>query len=442
MFTRPHKKSCCFDYYDVSTLNFKNILDFNKILEYNFSVFPSAALLGILCYLSVFDTAVGLHLKLNLRSVNMKESLYGELSVIGMRGCEDFTAQVDSYLKDWRRHDQEVSFVANTSCPRFGSGEAKGTLHQSLRGNDVYIICDVFNHGVTYNMYGMTVPMSPDDHFQDLKRIIGAIGGKARRISVIMPMLYEGRQHKRSGRESLDCALALQEIVNMGVTNIITFDAHDPRVQNAIPLSGFENVRSSYQMVKALLNTYDDIVIDPDNLMIISPDEGGMAKCMYYSSVMGIDLGMFYKRRDYSVIVNGKNPIVAHEYLGRSVEGKDVIVIDDMISSGDSVIDVAKQLKDKGAKRIFVFATFGLFCNGLENMDKGYADGIFTKIFTTNLVYRTPELLEREWYGEVNMCKYVAYIIDTLNHDRTISHLLDQSRKIHLKLDSYNKGKK
>ena len=372
----------------------------------------------------------------------MKESLYGELSVIGMRGCEDFTAQVDSYLKDWRRHDQEVSFVASTSCPRFGSGEAKGSLHQSLRGNDVYIICDVFNHGVTYNMYGMTVPMSPDDHFQDIKRIIGAIGGKARRISVIMPMLYEGRQHKRSGRESLDCALALQELVNMGVTNIITFDAHDPRVQNSIPLSGFENVRSSYQMIKALLNTYDDIKIDPDNLMIISPDEGGMAKCMYYSSVMGIDLGMFYKRRDYSVIVNGKNPIVAHEYLGRSVEGKDVIVIDDMISSGDSVIDVAKQIKEKGAKRIFVFATFGLFCNGLENMDKAYEEGIFTKIFTTNLVYRTPELLEREWYGEVNMCKYVAYIIDTLNHDRTISHLLDQSKKIHIKLDEYGKKSK
>ena len=256
-----------------------------------------------------------------------------------------------------------------------------------------------------------------------------------------MPMLYEGRQHKRSSRESLDCALALQELVNMGVTNIITFDAHDPRVQNAIPLSGFENVRTSYQMIKALLNTYDDINIDPDNLMIISPDEGGMVKCMYYSSVMGIDLGTFYKRRDYSVIINGKNPIVAHEYLGRDVSGKDVIVIDDMISSGDSVIDVCKQLKDKGAKRIFVFASFGLFCNGLENMDKAYEEGLFTKIFTTNLVYRTPELLEREWYGEVNMCKYVAYIIDTLNHDRTISHLLDQSKKIHAKLDSYNSKK-
>lgn len=367
----------------------------------------------------------------------MKEELFGELSVIGMRGSEDFVAQVDSYLQEWRRHDQEGSYLIQTSCPRFGSGEGKGVIHQSLRGNDVYIFADVFNHGVTYDMYGMTVPMSPDEHFADLKRIIGAIEGKARRISVIMPMLYEGRQHKRSGRESLDCALALQELVNFGVTNLVTFDAHDPRVQNAIPLSGFENVRTSYQMIKALLNTYDDIRIDPDSLMIISPDEGGMAKCMYYSSVMGIDLGMFYKRRDYSKIVGGKNPIVAHEYLGRDVKDKDVIIVDDMISSGDSVIDVASQLKEKGAKRIFVFASFGLFCNGLERMDEAYEQGIFTKIFTTNLIYRTPELLSREWYREVNMCKYIAYIIDTLNHDQTISHLLDQSKKIHLCLDKY-----
>ena len=369
----------------------------------------------------------------------MKDSLYGELSVIGMRGCEEFALQIDSYLKEWRRHDNDGTFLVEAPCPRFGSGEAKGTVRNSLRGNDVYIICDVFNHGVTYNMYGMTVPMSPDDHFQDIKRVIGAIGGKARRINVIMPMLYEGRQHKRSGRESLDCALALQELVNMGITNLITFDAHDPRVQNAIPLHGFENVRTSYQMIKALLRIYPDINIDPDKTMIISPDEGGMAKCMYYSSVMGIDLGMFYKRRDYSVIINGKNPIVAHEYLGRDVKDKDVIIIDDMISSGDSVIDVAQQLKAKGAKRIFVFATFGLFCNGLENMDKAYEEGVFSKIFTTNLVYRTPELLSREWYQEVNMCKYVAYIIDTLNHDRTISHLLDQSKKIHTILDKYKK---
>ena len=372
----------------------------------------------------------------------MKDTFFGDLSVIGMRGCEDFASQVDFYLKEWRRHDNDGTFLIEASCPRFGSGEAKGAIHHSLRGNDVYIISDVFNHGVTYNMYGQTVPMSPDDHFQDIKRVIGAIGGKARRISVIMPMLYEGRQHKRSGRESLDCSLALQELVNMGVTNLITFDAHDPRVQNAIPLSGFEDVRSSYQMIKALLREYPDIEIDPDKTMIISPDEGGMGKCMYYSSVMGIDLGMFYKRRDYSIIVNGKNPIVAHEYLGRDVKDKDVIIVDDMISSGDSVIDVAKQLKDKGAKRIFVFATFGLFCNGLENMDKAYEEGIFNRIFTTNLVYRTPELLSRAWYSEVNMCKYVAYIIDTLNHDQTISHLLDQSKKIHAVLDKYNKNRK
>ena len=371
----------------------------------------------------------------------MKDTLFGELSVIGMRGCEDFASQVDFYLKEWRHHDSDGSFVVDANCPRFGSGEGKGTILQSLRGNDVYIICDVFNHGVTYNMYGMTVPMSPDDHFQDLKRVIGAIGGKARRISVIMPMLYEGRQHKRNGRESLDCALALQELVNMGVTNLITFDAHDPRVQNAIPLHGFEDVRSSYQMIKAMLRRFPDIKIDPDNTMIISPDEGGMTKCMYYSSVMGIDLGMFYKRRDYSVIVNGKNPIVAHEYLGRDVKDKDVIIVDDMISSGDSVIDVAKQLKEKGAKRIFVFATFGLFCNGLEKLDAANNEGIIDQIFTTNLVYRTPELLEREWYTEVNMCKYVAYIVDTLNHDRTISHILNQSKKIHNILDKHNNKK-
>ena len=371
----------------------------------------------------------------------MKDTLFGELSVIGMRGCEDFAAQVDFYLKEWRRHDTSGTFLVDATCPRFGSGEAKGAIHHTLRGNDVYIIADVFNHGVTYKMYGQTVPMSPDDHFQDLKRIIGAIGGKARRISVIMPMLYEGRQHKRSGRESLDCALALQELTSMGVTNIITFDAHDPRGQNAIPLSGFEDIRSTYQMIKAMLRKYPDLEIDPDKTMIISPDEGGMGKCMYYSSVMGIDLGMFYKRRDYSIIVNGKNPIVAHEYLGRDVNGKDVIIVDDMISSGDSVIDVARQLKEKGAKRIFVFATFGLFCNGLENLDAAYAEGIISQIFTTNLVYRTPELLSREWYTEVNMCKYVSYIIDTLNHDRTISHLLDQSKKIHAILDKHKSEK-
>lgn len=370
----------------------------------------------------------------------MGDAVFGELGVIGMRGCEKFIDEVDGYLKEWRRHTNEGTFVIDASCPRFGSGEGKGMVRESLRGKDVYIISDVFNHGVTYTMYGKTLPMSPDEHYQDLKRIIGAIGGKARRISVIMPMLYEGRQHKRSSRESLDCATSLQELVAMGVSNIITFDAHDPRVQNAIPLHGFENIRTSYQMIKALLHTYSDLDVNPDNMMIISPDEGGMSKCMYYSSMMGIDLGMFYKRRDYSVIINGKNPIVAHEYLGRDVAGKDVIVVDDMISSGESVIDVCQQLKEKGAKRIFVFATFGLFSNGLEGMDQAYADGLFTKIFTTNLVYRTPDLLQREWYSEVNLCKYVAYIIDTLNHDQTISGLLDQSTRIRKTLTEHKES--
>ncbi len=370
----------------------------------------------------------------------MKEALYGELCIIGMRGCEDFVSQVDSYLQEWRRHGNEGTFLVKADCPRFGSGEAKGTLHHSMRGVDLFIISDVFNYGVTYEMYGKTVPMSPDDHFQDLKRVIGAVGGKARRISVIMPMLYEGRQHKRSSRESLDCAMALQELVNLGVENIITFDAHDPRVQNAIPLVGFENVRTSYQMIKTMLTEYPDIKIDKENTMIISPDEGGMAKCMYYASILGIDLGMFYKRRNYSIIVNGKNPIVAHEYLGSDVKGKDVIIVDDMISSGESAIDVAKQLKAKGAGRIFMFATFGLFCNGLEIFDQAYEEGIINRIFTTNLIYRTPELLSRDWYADVNVCKYMAYIIDTLNHDESISALLDQSKKIHKIMDKHNKA--
>ena len=371
----------------------------------------------------------------------MKESLYGDLSIIGMRGCEKFVAEVDAYLSDWRRHDGDTTYLAHADCPRFGSGEAKGLIKESVRGHDLYIISDVFNHGVSYQMYGQTVPMSPDDHYQDLKRVIQAAEGKARRISVIMPMLYEGRQHKRSSRESLDCAVALQELVHMGVENIITFDAHDPRVQNAVPLSGFDNVRSSYQMIKALLREYPDIDFDPEKIMIVSPDEGGMAKCMYYSSMLGIQLGMFYKRRNYSIIVNGKNPIEAHEYLGRDLKGKDVIIIDDMISSGDSIIDVAMQLKEKGAARIFVFATFGLFCNGLERMDEAYAEGLFTRIFTSNLIYQMPELLARPWYASVNMCKYVAYIIDTLNHDRTISGLLDQSKKIHALVDAHKKSK-
>ena len=367
----------------------------------------------------------------------MKEILYGELAVIGMSGCEEFVEQVDRYLKEWRHNDTDESatYLIDADCPRFGSGEAKALIHQSMRGRDVYIVSDCFNYGVTYNMRGAQVPMSPDDHFQDLKRVIAAIEGKARRISVIMPMLYEGRQHKRSARESLDCALALQELVNMGVANIITFDAHDPRVQNAIPLHGFDNVHPTYQMLKALVRDYPDISLSHDQITIISPDEGAMSRCMYYSSVMGVDIGMFYKRRNYAVIINGKNPIEAHEYLGRSIKGKDVIVVDDMISSGESILDVSMQLKEKGARRIFLFITFGLFCNGLEIFDEAYEKGIIDKVFTTNLVYCPPELLARKWYHQVNMCKYVSYIIDTLNHDESISTLLNPVTRIHNLLD-------
>lgn len=379
--------------------------------------------------------------KLNIFKIGglMKDSLYGELSVIGMKGCEQFVAQVDSYLKEWRCHGEDDTFVVDVNCPRFGTGEAKGTIMKSLRGHDLYIICDPFNYGVTYKMYGKEVPMSPDDHFADLKRVLSANAGKARRVSIIMPMLYEGRQHKRSARESLDCAMALQELEAMGVSNILTFDAHDPRVQNAIPLCGFENIYPTYQMIKALIRRVPDIQIDKENLIIISPDEGAMGRCMYYSSVLGLDIGMFYKRRNYSVVVNGRNPIEAHEYLGNDLTGKDAIIVDDMIASGESILDVAKQIKEKGAKRIFIFETFGLFTNGLEKFDEAYKNSFFDCIFTTNLVYRTKELLAREWYCEVNMCKYVSYIIDTLNHDETISGLLSPIGRINKLLDRHKK---
>ena len=361
----------------------------------------------------------------------MKDSLYGELTVIGMKGSESFVERVDNYLKEWRRHGAEETYLAHTSTPRFGSGEGKAMIQESMRGQDVYIYCDVFNYGVTYKLHGMTVPMSPDDHYADLKRIIAAIGGKARRITVIMPMLYEGRQHKRTARESLDCAMMLQELVNMGVNNIITFDAHDPRVANAIPLSGFDNVMPNYQMVKALVKNVSDVVIDKDHIVMISPDEGAMGRCIAYSNYLSVDVGMFYKRRDYSTIVNGKNPILEHKYLGQDLHGKDVIIVDDMISSGGSLLDVATQLKKVyGAKRVFNFATFGLFTDGFDAFDEAYENGIIDKIFTTNLVYRKPEILDKPWYVEVNMAKYVAYIIDTLNHDATISNLLDPNARI------------
>lgn len=369
----------------------------------------------------------------------MNDNIFGELRVIGMRGCEEFVERVDSYLTEWRKdsfgQEENPSFLCHAECPRFGSGEGKGLIHETMRGKDLYIICDLFNYGVTYKMYGKEVPMSPDDHYADLKRVIAAVGGKARRITVIMPMLYEGRQHRRTMRESLDCALALQELSSMGVNNIITFDAHDPRIVNAIPLGGFDNVRPSYQMLKGLCKAFPDISLDKDNIMMISPDEGAMSRSMYYASVMGVELGMFYKRRNYSVVVDGKNPIEAHEYLGKNIRDKDVIVVDDMISSGESILDVCTQLKEKGAHRIFIFATFALFCNGLEIFDQAYKDGLFTKLFATNLTYHPTELLEREWYYNVSMCKYVSLIIDTINRDETISSLLNPVVKIHALLD-------
>ena len=366
----------------------------------------------------------------------MNENCYGELKVIGMRGCEQFADQVDYYLKKWRK--SESTFIADAHCPRFGSGEAKALINESMRGLDLYIISDCFNYGVTYKMYGMQVPMSPDDHYQDLKRIIAATGGKTRRISVIMPMLYEGRQHKRSARESLDCALALQELTSMGVTNIITFDAHDARVQNAIPLNGFDSVRPTYQMLKALVKNVPDIKLDKDNLVVISPDEGAISRAMYIASVVGIELGMFYKRRNYSIVVNGRNPIEAHEFLGNDVTGKDLIIVDDMISSGDSLLDIAAQLKKKNCNRVFAFTTFGLFVEGYDKFDQYYNDGLIDKIFTTNLVYGTEELMSKEWYQRVDMSKYVAYLIDTINYDNSISTLLNPIDRIKNVIEKYN----
>jgi len=366
-----------------------------------------------------------------MASIDLTHAPYGDLAIVAMRGCEDIAKQVDYYLMQWRGTPDEKSFVINASCPRFGTGEAKGVFKHSARGLDAYIICDCFNYSVTYNMYGKEVPMSPDDHFADLKRIIAAMGGKARRVNVIMPMLYEGRQHRRTTRESMDCALMLQELMSMGVKNFITFDAHDPRVNNAIPLDGFDNVQAAYQMIKALLRSTPDIKLDPEHTMIVSPDEGGMGRCIYYSSVLGLDLGMFYKRRDYSTIIDGRNPIVAHEFLGKDVTGMDLILVDDMISSGDSMLDIAAKMKERGANRIFVFSTFGLFVNGLEKFDEYYENGLIDKVFTTNLIYNSPELLSREWYCNVNMSKYIALLVDTLNCDNSISKLLDPADKIH-----------
>ena len=385
------------------------------------------------------------------RSERVLETIpVGSLGIIPLPSCRELGQKMNNYLVQWRRESinehkntiafqgyERDSYLISVKVPRFGSGEAKGIVQESVRGRDLYLMVDVCNYSLTYPLYGKENHMSPDDHYQDLKRIISACAGKARRITVIMPFLYESRQHKRSTRESLDCALALKELVRMGVDNILTFDAHDPRVQNAIPLHGFETVQPSYQFVKALLGNVSDIHVDSDHLMVVSPDEGGMSRAIYIANVLGVDMGMFYKRRDYTKVVNGRNPIVAHEFLGSNVEGKDIIVIDDMISSGESMIDVARKLKELRAGRIFLYSTFGLFTNGMEKFDKAYEEGIFYRLLTTNLVYQTPELLSRPYYISCEMSKYIALLIDTLNHDASISDLLDPYERIHRLLERY-----
>ena len=386
--------------------------------------------------------------KRNLNSIPV-----GSLGIIPLSGCKELGDKVDKYLVKWRAEResehkdslafagyQRDSYIIQTRVPRFGTGEAKGEILESVRGDDIYLLVDVTNYSLTYSLCGQENHMSPDDHFQDLKRIIAAIGGKSRRITVIMPYLYESRQHKRNSRESLDCALALQEMVNMDVDNIITFDAHDPRVQNAIPLHGFETVSPTYQFIKGLLNNVSDLTIDADHMMLVSPDEGGMGRAIYMANVMGLDMGMFYKRRDYTQVVNGRNPIVAHEFLGSSVEGKDVIIVDDMISSGESMIEVATYLKNRKARRIFAAATFGLFTAGLDKFDEAYEQGLIYRVLTTNLIYQKPELLEKEWYISCDMSKYIAYIIDTLNHDSSISDLLNPNDRIHSYINRYKNG--
>ena len=381
---------------------------------------------------------------------NLNTIPVGTLGLIPLESCASLGQKVNQYLTEWRAersHAQSTalhfseyskdSYIVKAKNPRFGSGEAKGVIEESVRGCDLYLMVDVCNYSQTYSLCGYVNHMSPDDHYQDLKRIIAAVEGKARRINVIMPFLYESRQHKRSGRESLDCAMALQELVNMGVENIITFDAHDPRVQNSIPLKGFETVQPIYQFLKHLLKNEPDLQIDSDHMMVISPDEGGTSRAIYFANMLGLDMGMFYKRRDYTKIVNGRNPIVAHEFLGSSVEGKDVLIIDDMISSGESMLDVAKELKRRKARKVFICATFGLFTGGLAKFDQYYQDGLIDRILTTNLVYQTPDLLSRPYYINVDMSKYIALIIDNLNHDASLSDLLTPTKRINKLLSQY-----
>ena len=378
---------------------------------------------------------------------------FGRLRLISLESCRSLGCLVDKWLVNWRsqRSNPAVdsfafegyhreSFLLDVETPRFGTGEAKCVIPESVRGDDVYILVDVCNHSITYSIGPYTNCMSPDDHFADLKRVIGAIGGKARRINVIMPYLYEGRQSKRNVRESLDCANALHELINMGVDNVITIDAHDPQIQNATPLHGFETVQPSYQFIKALLGSEKGLILDNEHFMIISPDEGSMNRAIYLSNILGIDMGMFYKRLDYSRIENGRHPVAAFEFLGPSLTGKDVMVVDDMISSGDTMIEIIELIKRRGARRIYICSTFGFFTEGLAKFDKAYEDGLFTRLLTTNLIYQTPELLQRPYYTSTDMSKYVALIIDTLNHDLSISELLNPVERIKRAVSAYNKA--
>ncbi|MBE5862245.1 MAG: ribose-phosphate pyrophosphokinase [Lachnospiraceae bacterium] len=374
------------------------------------------------------------------------------LKIIALASAQKMGQRINNYMVEFRKsiHNDKVkndpafhgyfekNYLVDFDTPRFGSGEGKAVINESIRGKDVFILVDVCNHSITYEMNGYTNHMSPDDHYQDLKRVIAAIAGKAHRINVIMPFLYEGRQHKRNGRESLDCAYALTELRDMGVNNLITFDAHDPRVQNATPLTGFDNFLPPYQFIKALLNAEIDLLVDKDHLLVISPDEGALDRAIYFASVLGVDTGMFYKRRDYSTIVNGKNPIVAHEFLGDNIDGKDIIIIDDMISSGGSMLDTAKQLKEMNARRVFICTTFGLFTDGLSSFDKAYENGYFDKVITTDLTYLPPELYTRPYFVEADMSKFIASIIDFMNHDLSLAGVMATTDKIHSILESYN----
>lgn len=360
------------------------------------------------------------------------EDRVAPLGIIALEGAEELGEKIDAHLVRWAKAaGMDVdSFMLSCSCPRFGSGDAKGLIEQTVRGYDLYIVVDVGNYSPTYPYFGMENHMSPDDHFQNLKRIIQAASGKAHRLNVIMPVLYGGRQHRRNYRESLDCAFALQELQNMGVQNVVTFDAHDPRVQNAVPLMGFDNLRPSYQVLKKMLRSFPDMVIDRDEFMVISPDEGALDRNMFYASVMGVEMGMFYKRRDYSRVVDGRNPIVAHEYLGSDVKGKDVFVADDIISSGESMLDIAYNVKERGARRFFCFATFAIFAKGLDSFDKAYREGLLDGVFGTNLTYRTEELKNRPWFYEVDVSKYISYYVSALNHDISTSQLIDPHAKM------------